>query len=723
MKALSRYLFYLLGILSFSLSSQDYEYRTYKHEWDVKKPVIPTYDTSLDRFHAVILKDNSEIRITKKKTEVKNLYYYFPDEIVFKVHKLIRIADSQGLRYNSNLILPESYDPERDFLEYPYDSYEIRKPPYLFDAKILKFAARVIRDGMVMDVKCRDKARIKYVRSVRDEWLNFISYEFSLDGLKVGDVLEILYEYSFPFLRYQMDASERIFLADFSPRVSYELKFSYPVKDLLLYQFNNAQPASDTTVNHIRYLTYSGTNAYGFGYNPGVRLHQVNPFLFFQYYNKEVYNPLLSPPKPQEGEGPYFDPSFLVNFMERTIKRTTIDKYYTKSEDLLQKYYEKTVKDIPDTQYVAKALALHADIVKSFDFYGQDRIVDENYIHDNLGEQVSNKRITYRLVDSLYRTLLRRSGHPKIFRGVVPDKRWELFDPGIMRPYSGRFIYGVGKGKSMFLLLPKFSRTGFYVDELPFYYEDVHVPYYWKPDALPGESTKIEFKIRKSPFSDEQSNIRTYSCVMQVKLDSQQTHCDGRLSLSGQFSTMTRGLYLYNDTDSSLSHYYRRKIWNLKKGTELKKQELSSSSENFPFKHGFRFKYLVHDQLDVAGSKAYDLDLSNMFNHLIHDGFSYALRTLPYYPDFLSTDKLQYQIVFDRPVIIEGLDAWNREMTMGAGSYQLKMNMPDDRTLFIESTLIVRDKEFKPQDTKSVQDVYDLIRKLNKAKIRVVEKG
>ncbi len=703
---------------------QDYSYRLYNYAWKEKVPKTVSFDTAFAKFPAVIL--NESIELIFDPFESKSFYFntrYFPGQVYFRKTATVQLLDKAGVQSFSTITLPESFDPEFDRMFRPFEKNNEKITPILFDVEVKYFAARVLgKNGQTRSLKPKDKAKLREI-FIRDEFYKSYSFEYKLEGLQEGDVLEYAYEYSIPFIVYYFTSSCRYFFhSEFPKQFS---KFSLTRQpSLFFYRFNGAK--SDTYYNSAKGQTvnFLDTALAATGVQPGSCMNKDLPFIGFFYYNSFMQEQGMPAPLTQDsGKGPYFTPPMIFMSANKRTSALYQSQFFTSSKVKLDKYYHEITSGIADTLPHKKLLAIHQDICNNFKYVTKWQKFINYDVFNDLGDVAEKKTLYEDKQEDLYEELMGRTGFDKYLYAGYADKRIETFHPEIFFPLlSWTRAYAIPVGKNVVSILPKKSRTGFKTNEFPFYYEDVKVYYYSNlPDSLSGKS-RLTFKVRQTPYSDENANIRTYNAVMRASFDTLLLRCEGRLSLAGQFSTMTRGLYLYDDIDSTLNSNYKKKIWNFRKGVKLIKQEATAKGEEYPFKHNFKFRYQCPDMLSKVNDTVFEADLSGLFNHIIHPDFSAKLRTLTYYPDFIFQDKIHYQLIFDREFRMKDSAIVTIHIPVSKGYYSVRISQPTDTTLDIESFLVIADIAFPVSNANEIESFTKAAMNLNSSRIRLVVK-
>ena len=100
-------------------------------------------------------------------------------------------------------------------------------------------------------------------------------------------------------------------------------------------------------------------------------------------------------------------------------------------------------------------------------------------------------------------------------------------------------------------------------------------------------------------------------------LDNKTVLFNGLVSLTGQFSTMTRGLYLYDFVEPGINPLYGKKVWDLNDEVKVNSNSIDIKSKEAPYTTVIKASYQADNIVNVQGNKAH-ISLKNWFNHIIY---------------------------------------------------------------------------------------------------------
>ena len=207
-----------------------------------------------------------------------------------------------------------------------------------------------------------------------------------------------------------------------------------------------------------------------------------------------------------------------------------------------------------------------------------------------------------------------------------------------------------------------------------------------------------------------------------VSLANKLTTFETRLNLSGQFSTLTRGFYLYGEMDSTLEACYYKPVYDLSSSSKLVSKEMTSRKTTFPYECNFKLKYTDESVLTSSGSGTYKLSLKNWFNNLYDNSPEVKNRVTAYYPDFVYSDMHRYMIKLDKNVEITNLNDFNFKEENSYGKYVVALKAIDETSYMLETTLVVNAEKVEAQKINDVKTIFNKIEKMNVSELELKEK-
>jgi hypothetical protein len=284
-----------------------------------------------------------------------------------------------------------------------------------------------------------------------------------------------------------------------------------------------------------------------------------------------------------------------------------------------------------------------------------------------------------------------------------------------------RYAFAIPYRKSLIYFYPKSNRYGYESNELPFYYEDIttflipqHEPYDKQFQKLPD----VEFMFVNTPFSTENENVRITNAMMNATLDSLKLNVNARISLMGQFSTLIRPYYLNQDRDTTVNPNYYILISDAADEQFQVDNKVTNIDTKFPYEASITSTFRNDSKLLNEKDNTFSIDLNKWFNDVIDDRFSYHNRHMNYYPDFRLQDIHRYKIGINKKIKLLNSEEIQKEILNSYGSYSVRINQPDDTSIYIETIFTVKSHVVSAQNAKEVSDIFDAIKTLNNSMIK-----
>ena len=522
--------------------------------WENHKPLvmpagINTYSTS----DLVILDDRTQFYFygTKNEKIVKNV--------------IVKINTMKGLEELRNYKLPESFDYAHDACLYKSGRRSKIKIPFIQDFHLDKLMARKFSGGrwntLSFDYKYES---VKWI-STTGKFLNDDVPVFNFQNLSVGDVIEIFYE-----LQFNANYGSNLFYLNSKyPKINCEYEFIYKFDTRLsecefilpLYvpdsTFTTSSTANDSylikrdkvKMRNLRAINYPA-NSY-----EGRSLPHV--FVDFGFYRSLT--------------GYYNTPSGRVqtytfwrskNFQWLFIK-DTINRYKKNNRskfESLRKYIATLPSIESDSNCKAFITAL-CDTLNSFRYLSYNQLFyNESQLYDLSRVDHLLKRRLVGSADLLWQDVF-NDNNIFYYRANLEDLRYSdhsLYYRGHLG-YEGN-IFAVPYRTSYLYFIPRYGGINYHLNELPFYYEGAVAclfPKNFQENTPDKDNKTFKFvKMHKGTFND---NTRTENATVFIPLDSLKTRLVIKESLSGQFSTVLRHLYLHEYIDSTISPHYFKK--------------------------------------------------------------------------------------------------------------------------------------------------------------------
>jgi hypothetical protein len=721
--------FLIVILFSFSCYSQSYKYRNYKYTWSAAKPEPIPLEEQYKNEDAVILDEHCIYNASGN--QVPRFYYFYSisnyfyfgqttqgENPVVQKHVRIKFLTRDGIKKYSKIILPESFDPASDqnSVRLP-DRDSLYRPKGEFEC-IRYFAARIIKpDGKIVNaiVDESTQTEVQRVNGIDEKVYSWI---FRIINLEENDELEMDYSYEGA---YNIDPSQRIFFNGDLPKQNLNFNFRCLSKYIFMLTCHNGVTPSDSM------MVTPGTPHYTEYYfslkdlDGGIREHGARPHLelpYFTYYQHSLDFGIQNPTTKYITKPIAYPWTFTllpyVGYQVDNLKlrlerrdRTTVT---------LNEFLETEKQKAHDTSFIAIAASIQHTLADEFNFEKDEAsTIAGDAELEHLGKYVSNKILRQTSRSRIYRELLSRLDKD-YYDVALTDKRiaeidFQQYEPlttlhnAFAIPFQNSFLY----------LYPKAYRFGYEANELPFYYENLNtilIPQHEDRDKQFQLVPDVNFIFLKTPFSGIKENVRSTNAIMNVSLDSMKLSCSARIKLSGQFSTLIRGYYMYGDCDTTVNHEYYRSLSDLADAGSKPEIKMISSSRQFPFEATFNMSFINHQNISKKND-IYSIELADFFQEVTDEKFTAVHRHLDYYTDFQFQDSYKYMVKFDRSIQLINADSLQKEIKNYFADYTLKTTQIDNQSILIEISYVVKSESVPASKTQTIADVFDAIKKLN----------
>ena len=684
---------------------------------------------------------------------------------MFKKNVRIKFLTKKGIDEYANITIPEPCDPQYEYSDLPLQKRANTHRPKYFELNIRYLKARLIKpDGRVIDVKPEDQITSEKMRFNAIDRTAY-AYHFSFPKIEIGDVLEIEYLYFVPFV---FDW-KRIFFHGDMPKQQYELEIIYPSNELMLVTEANGAVLADSIKSEKRPFTITKTwkksNLKPCINEVGSKPYLELPYIEYYFHNKAYgswENDIMVEFSPYSWTYYGFH---LLGFRSQSTDLFA-DKL-NKKEVALTTFYDEQVEEIKDDNSVVKLNKINAHIAENFEyanekdhFFNTDRRLSHlgSYYREKLLKEL-NRHTMYegifsRLSDDLFmeitantigRTSLAKlekvppSLNKKrllninknaIYEGVfnrlkedyflvfIADNRIGYINMRKCSPIWGKnVLYSMSIGDKMYYVYPKKQREGFYLNELPFYLENtssLHI-------AQMTESTEDLHNTRLylTPNSPANDNYRLSNIKTTVNLSKKKIDFDAKVVLSGQFSTLTRGVYKHSCVDSTINERYKHKIMQVNERATNNEPKITTN-QVYPFKTNIRVDYTAPNIIKQKDEKIYTLDLKRWFRHIIYENFDAKNRETDFYPDFVGRDTYRYYIEFDKPITVKTFKDLPLEIENELGNYKFDIQQMSPTSLIIQSDLQVTKPKIEAEKTLDVEKIFKTIQQVENASLEII---
>jgi hypothetical protein len=271
---------------------------------------------------------------------------------------------------------------------------------------------------------------------------------------------------------------------------------------------------------------------------------------------------------------------------------------------------------------------------------------------------------------------------------------------------------------SLAFLIPKSDRNNYYCEELPFYYEDTKTFLMYTYDYA-GYKRNFNETVRliNTPGSTIKDNFRKTNSMARINISENNISFTTKISLSGQYSTLTRFDYLNYPVDSTINPLYHSKVWEIGHKQADIDYKVDPPQYYYPFKTGITANYSVSGIIS-SENDLITIDLSGWIKHVVYTAFESDNRFTDFYPDFPGYDSYVYLLDFNQPVTIV-FKPEDNTIDNDFAKYTFNIQQSSENQILINSYYLVKSKMVKNLDCLHVKEVYSSIEETQKAILKV----
>jgi len=658
-----------------------------------------------------ILNEESRIDIMGKKM------YLITITVTKKVR--IKIKDEEGLERFSKITLPETFDPT-------YFAHFSKVRNYQFamsDLKMISFNAfKNNASGEDIPIEYKGKYKSIIMEKGDDQGGNYDTWEYVTDKLNIGDEVYIEYKYSIPFRNnFYNFLSSRVFFQDNIFKEKYSLKLTHnPSLNVNVEILNGA--TADSVYNNNGQYTYKWerSNLMGCVEEVGSRPYTQLPYFVFAVLPLDLHYKV--PDSFNEKYIPTY--VFFASRRERghMIAKISADQGIRTAD--LEKFYRyvktHTSKFPEDDNGYQSLKSIHTDITEHFT-YDNDR----NYIY---GVDNRKDRLGTFLENGIIREINRYTNYVAIARQLdlkyytsyLCDIRNGELKGNFYTPmlHSDYMIAVVLKDGHLQYIYPKNSNFGLYINELPFYFENTRtrlvqlIDYYVVNYELLEEAREIRIFS-----STEDENIRRTNVLVKVDLAKSSLDFQAKIDLTGQFSTITRGIYQKDVKSPKVNKLYNEKLWSFDDAITLKSQKFVMKDKQFPYQANINAEFSGSHLIQKNGNN-YAIDMANWFQHVIYENMKTEERHLDFYSDFKAKDSYVYYFQFAGDVSLKSTSN-NVSITNEYGVYNFTIDQINPKTIKVTSFYEVNSTKIVANQINEVGAIFKAIENTNGLKLEV----
>ena len=629
MKTILISLLLLLWLSSLS-QYQDYQKKTF--DWS-NQPIPEYTNNGFENEDAVIIDEKTDIKITQAN----------PEQAWFIVKKsiVIKYNSQEGILKYNQFLLPESFNPFYDNRRIPLKDRSNLVNPYLFNTRVDVIGARTINTEKPRELNLNHYF-IQKEKRFYDNMFKTFAYKFSVLNIQEGDIVEIKYSYRIPYWDNTFDLTNfKFYFNSYIPKQKTSLTLTTPTNVLTSFDID---PDSLSRQKKFTLHKWTRTNLHNHIFEENSRAHNdlehinINTFKNTQIYtmgNKkgvDVFIPFwLNTLRYRENRAP-----FLLRMSRKRI-------FFDKQNRLLFDFMEENTKDIPDSLPIQKMIKLNNIIAEEFKYksdywYYKDK---EPFTREKFGTNTSKSVLRDISRYAIYSKMLHRLKLP--FSTVyLHDKRTgELNNEYHSSLIEHDYMFVIPTSSGRYYLYPKRGDFGLLTNEVPFYWEDNYA-IATNLNQLFGVQL-LPLSFINTPNSNALDNSRRTSIYADVNVQTKEIKYNSKVTLRGQFSTITRNLYKSNYLDSTVNPIYGIKT--LDRVSSTASYKVDNLNYNYPFNTdisgtGKGDKKVIH-----VTNKEFKIPIEGFLNPIYNENFGADDRILPYYFDFKQSDS--YAVVFN----------------------------------------------------------------------------
>ncbi len=670
---------------------------------------VDTIPTQLD---ILILEDINHIDFLGEN--FNNMLVYVSREVRYKINQLSAIDKV------NEVIIPEPFDKS-----YIGHFAPVRNHTFAFsDLKCDSFKV-LIRKPDGTEIIGQFDHEVEDIDMLMVERLQYGSYKkwhYHLNNLEVGDEVSIKYIYNVPFKEnfFQLSSSRIFFNSDLY-RENYQLNISHP--KLLAFDLtceNGAEMDSNYIMEDTKHYEWNFTQLSGCIDEVGAKPYTSLPNIIFSAKPNAFQYKL--PNSPNREFLPFYSIFSLLREKRHFATIRSIDQQVnTRQLKQLYRFVREQSEGLEnDSLGVKKLHKINNTIVDEFSFKN-----DLNYYKGierrdaKMGDNLTSRNLRDISRYELYVALIKRLDLDYFATYVCDNRVGELNMNYFSNMYEGDYLLcALDKNNKMHYIYPKKSDFGYYLDEMPFYFENslaslVHMSDY----ATSLKAVKNTLRQVVLPKSGMKDNYRKSSVKVKVNLDTLVVDFEANVRLKGQYSTLTRGLYSHDYKDETVNELYNKKLWEIQEDVQLVKQSIEVKKKVFPYTTSIKATYKSKSVLEKVGDK-FELNLENWFNHIGYEHIDVNGRQQDYYTDFLGKDNYSYFIEFNKDItLLDDSEPVKIVNELGSLMYDIQQVKPN--VIRVTSIFNTLNHQITKEKVADVEEIFTALQKLNHSKIKI----
>jgi len=711
-------LIFLLLLTATQIHAQKTPYLNHDHTWETPFPTVAPSQEKFQNEDVVILQETTNFTI-HRNTLITTI----------KRKVVLQYQTQKGIDDHKTFKLPETIDPAWETHTNKVNrEIRPRKLRY-FEPQVLYFVARNSKENETKNVMVKDSiAREVQIYNKVPE--NIFDFYFTLQNLEVGDIVEIEYQLYLPIVEYRSSESDftlaeevfseigaydklRLFFHSDIAKQKSEWNFIYPSNELYIFSFeNDATPHNTIYEKKTTTLQWNWKDLAACTDEVGAHLYQELPYFTYYRHNRQYgiwsdYD--IEEMKPYKWSFIAYD---LYGY--RSDNNPFLFKKISKKEKSIDALFAQQKNLAKSNDSLAVLKQIHHYITEEFRYQNDDAFYkgSDNGL-ERLPEFLRLKTLREISRFPLYKSLLARLD-TDFFLCYISDNRIDEIYPSIYRPFVAEHkLYSVRINGEINFILPKSNRYGLFINELPYYMENANV--FLIKQTLESRFEPDNTLFWKTRISTEKENKRLSKIVGEVSLEKNSIILQAQQRLTGQFSTLLRPYYLYEEQDPLIPDYFYQNIADFGEYVAAQKSEIDYKTE-YPFEANITTTYELQNYLKKE-QETYIINLQKWFQYLIEKEFNAEGRDLSYYPAFRFKDQYQYTLTFDKKVNVNIPENQPIHIKNEMGSYVFEIEQLDEITLSLKAQFILSQEKITPTQASQLAEIYKAIESIKEIRI------
>ncbi len=689
-------LFFCVSIIHFSYS-QSFEHRKFKYDWSDEIRLTLSQSERYKNYDAVILHEETTLDV-----DVRNI----------KRYQVIQFNTQAAIDKYNLFRVPIVMDPHLANLENNHKADSASFPKLLL-GKINFFDARIIRNGEFVKAVL-DEVAYRREERIGESLLPFYVHYFYVRNLEPGDQLEVIISHEWPLYIFHYYLNERIPKQEAYITINNAYLGRVNVySNSLVANLKSYEKSVDDKTHLIVYED----------------LDPVDPDMPTKVYGLPKVEMFLD--KTTEASTKIFGTTVIDTLTWEDVlykSVTRIDPGEARSwetyDDQSYKttlFYQKLRKMAPDTMDGAHFMSFIQEYVADKLGYKNDfnYFIHEEHGFPDIGTYLQNGIFREAFKTSFYYQMIDRINEP-YYRSHLQDRRIFCIDTSQVSPlYRDHVAYWMFDRDSVpYVFFPKSHRFGWYANEVPFYFTGENQ--FLVPQTVPRKIYDNEIYLIQYPVMyinplPYNLNKKKVKASVNISLADLKTAIQSEVSLSGQFSTITRGYYQYGWMDSTISSTYYADLCKKNPETEIK---LISSQKKSPFAHLFSLNVPTSKNVFSTIDGEYVIDLADLiFMHYEMLDTNYF--KAPFRHDFQGKEEFDIELNFDQLVSIQDMESYNHEMLTGGLFFSSRLIKLADNQYGLKIVWEIMEDYTSVNDLHALQDAFKLMRDFSRLKLKV----